>query len=61
MTSALKQRDNSDHKPEESNDLFVVHGSINGPLGNLETVDMDNGDYRPGFSGVDVLVTVPGP
>ena len=56
----LEPTENGDARKEGSN-FLVIHDAIDGPLGNLETVDMDNGDDRSRLSRVDVLVTVPGP
>ena len=44
---------------EEGDELLVVHAAIDGTFGNLEAVDVDNGDNGTGFFGVNVLVSVP--
>lgn len=44
---------------EERCNLFVVHGTVDGTLGDLETVDVHDGNDSAGFGGVEVLVAVP--
>ena len=44
---------------EEASYFLVIHDAIDGPLGNLESVDMDDREDGTGFGGVDVLDSVP--
>lgn len=44
---------------EERNDLFVVHDTEYGPLGNLEAVNMENEENSTGPMLVGVFVRVP--
>ena len=44
---------------EEGGDLLVVHGTVDGTLGDLEAVHVNNGQYSTRLSWVNVLVTVP--
>ena len=44
---------------EESTHFLVVHGTVNGTLGNLEPIDVNNGNDSAGLGGVNVLVSVP--
>ena len=46
---------------EEGRDLLVVHGTVDGTLRDLETVDVHDRQDRARLGGVDVFVTVPCP
>jgi hypothetical protein len=47
-------------KPEQGYKLFVVHASVNGAFGDLKPIHMYNRENRARFSGIDVLVRMPG-
>jgi hypothetical protein len=47
-------------RPEQGYELFVIHASVNSTFRDLEPIHMHNGENRARFSGIDVLVPMPG-
>jgi len=45
---------------KQSSDFFVVHNSEDGPFGNLESVDMEDGKDSARLCRVEILDSVPG-
>jgi hypothetical protein len=44
---------------EKRRQLFIVHGSVDGSFGDLESIDVHDGKDGTGFGRVDVLESVP--
>jgi len=59
-TSDLKYIYHTSPRPEQTNELFIVHASVNGSFGDLEPIHVHDRENRARFSGVDVLISMPG-